>query len=149
MALLREPSPSRPSTSVKNLIAVLWDAQLYAEFCQASRELLAQIGVSLDSPERAADPNFHFVERRARFDVADSAQRHRCPGVTEDDAFRWFEAALQAYPEDARLWIGSGVAAHAKGLWTSPRRDRKGLYPGGEDTTLAGDQRHAIASKLE
>ena len=118
MALLRRAVAIAPrDLGVKsNLIAVLWDAQLYAEFCQASRELLAQIGVSLDSPERAADPNFHFVERRARFDVADSAQRHRCHGATDDDAFRWFEYALKAYPEDARLWIGSGVAAHAKGL---------------------------------
>ena len=80
MALLRRAVAIAPlDLGVKrNLIAVLWDAQLFAEFCQASRELLAQIGVSLDSPERAADPNFHFVERRARFDVADSAQRHRC-----------------------------------------------------------------------
>ena len=110
----------------RNLIAVLWDAQLYAEFCQASRELLAQICVSLDSPERAADPNFHFVERRARFDVADSAQRHRCHGASDDDAFRWFEAAY--LPIRRTRGSGSGPASPPtpKVCWTWPRSATSG-----------------------
>ena len=98
--------------------------------------------MSLDSPERAADPNFHFVERRARFDVADSAQRHRCHGATTTTRSGG-SIALQAYPEDARFWIGSGVAAHAKGLLdVAAERYERAYTLAASDTTLADDQRH-------
>ena len=61
----------------------------------------------------------------------------------DDDAYRWFEYALQAYPEDARLWIGSGVAAHAKGLLdVAAERYERAYTLAATDTTLAEDQRH-------
>jgi len=130
----------------RNLIAALWDAQLFPEFCKVSMEMLDEIGVSLDSPERAANKDLHFVERRARFDVADSAQRHRCGGASDEDAFRWFEVGLQAYPEDARLWIGAGVAAHGAGMLDlAAERYERAYTFAASDSTLVPDQRPAFA----
>ena len=116
----------------RNLIAVLWDAQLYAVAPGVSRTIGPDRRVPR-LPRTSSRPEPSTSSRaKARFDVADSAQRHRCHGATDDDSCRGSRSCFTSLPGRCEIVDRVRRRLQRKVCWIWQRARGAGLYAGGE-----------------